>query len=155
MCSIAPAADQMRLLLRRMERPNDARAARAFALSWFTGWTANQLAGASEDALAPLQEQLASWAALLGGHPVADVLARVWTETGVVARTLRSDDGDRNVTDLDHLAELLQGAAPHGRAGVAGLLATLEAKPRRKPTPTSREAQPPVGSSPRPTPSRS
>jgi exodeoxyribonuclease V beta subunit len=125
----APAADQMRLLLRGIERPNDARAVRAFALSWFVGWTANQVAEASDDALAPLQEQLASWATLLASRPVADVLARIWTETEVVARTLGSNDGDRNVTDLDHLAEFLRGAAPHGHAGVSALAAALEATP--------------------------
>jgi exodeoxyribonuclease V beta subunit len=128
----APAADQMRLLLRGIERPNDARAVRAFALSWFIGWSANQVAEASDDALAPLQEQLASWATLLADHPVADVLARIWTETEVVARTLRSVDGDRNVTDLDHLAELLRGVAPHGYAGVPALAAALEAPPEEE-----------------------
>jgi exodeoxyribonuclease V beta subunit len=128
----APAADQMRLLLGGILRPDDARAVRAFALSWFVGWTANQVAEATDEALAPLQEQLASWATLLAGRPVADVLARIWVETEVVARTLRSTDGDRNVTDLDHLAELLRGAAPHGRSGVSGLVAALEAKPEEE-----------------------
>jgi exodeoxyribonuclease V beta subunit len=128
----APAAHQMRLLLGGILRPDDARAVRAFALSWFVGWTANQVAEATDEALAPLQEQLASWATLLASRPVADALARIWRETEVVARTLRSNDGDRNVTDLDHLAELLRGAAPGGRSGVSGLVDALEARPEEE-----------------------
>ena len=123
----APAADQMRLLLRG-SAADDARAVRAFALSWFVGWTANQVAEASDDTRPPAG-QLSSWATLLASRPVADVLARIWTETEVVARTLGSNDGDRNVTDLDHLAETPAGCRPHGHAGVSALAAALEATP--------------------------
>jgi exodeoxyribonuclease V beta subunit len=125
----SPSAVQMRYLLHAMGRPSDARAVRTYALSWFVGWSADEIATASDDALVPLQEQLADWAALLSGHAVADVLARVWADTGVVARVLGAPDGDRNLTDLDHLAELLHGAVPHGMASVAGLLAVLDAEP--------------------------
>ncbi len=121
----SPAAEQLAVVLRAVERPGDPRVVRAFALSWFGGWTAEQVAVADDVALAPLQEMLSTWAALLATRSVADVLARVWSDTGVVARVLGQPDGDRNVTDLDHLAELLHGAAPHGRAAVAGLLALL------------------------------
>lgn len=127
----SPAALQMRYLLHAMDRPSDARIVRTYALSWFAGWSADQVASASDDALVPIQEQLADWAALFIGHPVADVLGRVWADTGVVARVLGAPDGDRDLTDLDHLAELLHGAVPHGTASVAGLLAVLDAEPDR------------------------
>jgi exodeoxyribonuclease V beta subunit len=123
------SALQLRYLLHAMDRPSDARIVRLYALSWFAGWSADRVATASDDALVPLQEQLADWAALFTGHPVADVLARVWADTGVVARVLGAPDGDRDLTDLDHLAELLHGAVPHGMASVAALLAVLDAEP--------------------------
>jgi len=125
----SPAAGQFRYLLAAMARPSDARIVRAYALSWFVGWSADQVATTADDALVPLQEQLADWAALLVDHAVADVLARVRTETGVVPRVLAAPDGDRNLTDLDHLAELLHGSVPRGMAGVPGLLAVLDATP--------------------------
>ncbi len=125
----SPAAMQLRYLLQAMGRPSDARSVRTYAMSWFVGWSADEAAAASDDALVPLQEQLADWARHLGDHAVADVLARVWTDTGVVARVLGAPDGDRNLTDLDHLAELLHGSAPGVIVGVPGLLAILDAEP--------------------------
>ncbi len=122
----SPAADQMRWLLHAMARPSDPRRARAYALSWFGGWSAEQVATASDSELTDIQENLRDWSERLATHPVADVLARVWSTSGVVATVLRSPDGDRDMTDLDHLAELLQGSTPTGRSNVAGLLAALD-----------------------------
>ena len=123
------AADQLRLLLAAMERPSDVARVRAHALSWFVPWTARQVADASDEDLAVLQERLAVWSSDLGSRPVAEVLASIWTETGVVARVLGEFDGDRNVTDLDHLAELLHNSSLQGISGVAGLLAVLDDPP--------------------------
>ncbi len=123
------AADQLRLLLAAMERPSDLGRVRAYALSWFVPWSAAEVASASDGELALLQEDLAEWAARLADRPVAEVLARIWAQTGVVARVLGQFDGDRNVTDLDHLAELMHASAPQGLSGVAGLLALLDRPP--------------------------
>jgi exodeoxyribonuclease V beta subunit len=123
------AADQLRLLLAAMERPSDLGRVRAYALSWFVPWSAAEVASASDGELARLQEDLADWAARLADRPVAEVLAGVWAQTGVVARLLGQFDGDRNVTDLDHLAELMHARAPQGLSGVAGLLALLDHPP--------------------------
>ena len=123
------AADQLRLLLAAMERPSDLGRVRAYTLSWFASWSPERLAGASDEQLAGLQEQLADWSDRLARQPVAEVLAAVRAETDVVARLLGGFDGDRNVTDLDHLAELLHEAAPQGMSGVSGLLSFLDRPP--------------------------
>ena len=123
------AADQMRLLLSAMERPSDLGRTRAYALSWFESWPAEEVAHASDDDLAALQEKLSDWAARLGSRPVAEVLSTIWGQTDVVARLLGAFDGDRNVTDLDHLAELLHDGSGPGMSGVAGLTALLEHPP--------------------------
>ena len=129
----SPAADQMRWLLDAMTRPSDPRRARTYALSWFGGWSADEVAAASDADLSAIQEDLRDWSERLATHPVADVLARVWSASGVVATVLSSPDGDRNMTDLDHLVELLHRSTPTGRSNVAGLLATLDnSGPRRR-----------------------
>ena len=123
------AADQLRWLLEAMGRPSDPRRVRMFALSWFVGWGVEEVASASDAVLVDLQEQLRQWSEMLATHTVADVLTRVWSESGVVPRVLRGPGGDRNVTDLDHVGELLHGATPTGRSGVAGMLSVLDAEP--------------------------
>jgi exodeoxyribonuclease V beta subunit len=123
------AADQVRLLLSAMERPSDLGRVRSFALSWFEYWTPQRVARANDEELATLQERLADWTSRLAYQPVAEVLAAIWAETDVVSRLLGMYDGDRNVTDLDHLAELLHEHAAQGISGVAGLLALLDHPP--------------------------
>ena len=125
----SPAADQLRYLLAAMDRPSDTRRVRTFALSWFVGWGADRLASATEMELAALQEQLRDWSDMLATRTAAEVLARVWTQTGVVPRVLGAPDGDRHLTDLDHLAELFYGATPGGLTSVASMLAFLDTEP--------------------------
>ena len=122
----SPAADHLRWLLHALARPADPRRVRMFALSWFAGYAADEVAAMSEPAMEAMQEQLRLWSEMFGIHSVADTFARVWAENGVVPRVLAAADGDRNMTDLDHLVELLQGLSPGGRSGVAGLLSVLD-----------------------------
>jgi len=123
------AAMQVRYLLGAMERPGDLRRVRTYALSWFEQWTIDQVAAADDRSLAVLQDRLTTWSTRLADRPVVEVLAQVWRETGVVAKVLGQVDGDRNVTDLDHLAEVLDDGAPQGRSSVAGLIAVLSSPP--------------------------
>ena len=52
--------------------------------------------------------------------------AQVWSETDVAARVLASSDGDRNLTDLDHIASLVQASSIARRPTAVGLLALLD-----------------------------
>jgi exodeoxyribonuclease V beta subunit len=128
----APAADQMRWLLHALSRPADPRRVRMYALSWFAGRSATEVASMAEADMEAMQEQLRQWSEMLGTHSVADTFARVWAESGVVPRVLGAADGDRNMTDLDHLVELLEGLSTSGRTGVAGLLSVLDTEPQRE-----------------------
>jgi exodeoxyribonuclease V beta subunit len=123
------AASQMRFLLHAMERPGDLRRVRTFALSWFERWSIEKVATSDDVALAGLQDRLTTWALRLGERSVAEVLTEVWERTGVVASVLGAPDGDRNATDLDHLAELLHSGSAQGRSGVAGLVHLLDQAP--------------------------
>ena len=80
----------------------------------------------------PCRRQLRQWSEMLGSHSVADTFARVWSESGVVPEVLAAADGDRNMTDLDHLVELFAGVSAGGRSGVAGLLSLLDTEPRHE-----------------------
>ncbi len=128
----SPAADHMRWLLHALARPADPHRVRMFALSWFAGLGAAEVADLAEASMEAMQEQLRQWSEMLGTHSVADTFARVWSESGVVPRVLGAVDGDRNMTDLDHLVELLEGLSPAGRRGVAGLLSVLDTEPQRE-----------------------
>jgi exodeoxyribonuclease V beta subunit len=123
----SPAVEHWRWLLEALLRPSEPARARLFALSWFGGRTPDWVAGASDEELGALQDRLASWAETLAASGVVDLVRRVWSETGVAARVLARPDGDRDVTDLGHIGELLQGGTS-GPASVAGLLALLDAE---------------------------
>ncbi len=101
------AAGHWHRLLQALARPADSRRARAATTSWFFGWDANRLAAASEEELNAVQERLHHWGEHLSSAGVAAFVGRVWAETSVAARVLALHDGDRAMTDLDHLAELL------------------------------------------------
>ena len=73
-----------------------------------------------------MQDRLYRWAQLLETNGVVDFCAHVWSESDVTTRVLETPDGDRNLTDLDHLAQLLQASASGHRPGPVGLLAALE-----------------------------
>jgi exodeoxyribonuclease V beta subunit len=123
-----PAADQWRLLVSALVRPSDPDRARAFALSWFMGWSAREIDEADEAALALLHEQLARWADILASHGVAPFVRRVMADSLVVARLLHQDEGDRRVTDLEHIGELLHALSPP-RPSATGLSALLIHEP--------------------------
>ena len=128
----SPAADHMRWLLHALGRPADPRRVRMYALSWFVGRCAAEVATLSEADMEAMQEQLRQWSEMLGTHSIADTFARVWSESGLVPRVLGAADGDRNMTDLDHLVELLAGVSTGGRSGVAALLSVLDTEPQRE-----------------------
>lgn len=125
----SPAATQWRWLLEGLARPADPSRARAAALSWFVGWTAEQVATADDAALAQVQDRLHRWADRLSDGGVSALVREVWGESGVAARLLGRPDGDRDLTDLDHLAELLRTEATGSAGSVASLLGVLDSQP--------------------------
>ncbi len=129
----SPAADQWRVLLQALARPSDPRRARALALSWFGGRSAAWVADAPDEELAALQDLAHGWADGLARNGTDELVRRVWSESGVVARVLARPDGDRSATDLEHIAELLRTTTATARPGVSGLLAALDTDPEVEP----------------------
>ena len=101
------ASTHFHRLLAAVARPADVRRARAAALSWFFGWDAGRVDAATDAELGAVQVKLHSWGETLSGRGVAGFVGQVWAETSVASRVLALPDGDRAMTDLDHIAELL------------------------------------------------
>ena len=120
------AAVQLRWLLDAMVRPSDPRRARTFALSWFGGRDMAWVGGATDADLVSLQERLHRWNVVVTTTGLVDLLRKVWNETAVIESLLRRPGGERDVTDLEHLAELLRMSLGDGPVSAAGLLAALD-----------------------------
>jgi exodeoxyribonuclease V beta subunit len=115
-----PAGDWLRLL-EALERPSSAPRARAAALTPFLGWSAEEVASAGEDRLEELHRRLHAWARLLRTRGVAALAETVTLVEGLPERMLRLHDGERRLTDLRHVAQLLHEAAMAEHAGVTAL----------------------------------
>jgi exodeoxyribonuclease V beta subunit len=119
-----PARDWLRLL-EALERPTSAPRARAAALTPFLGWTAAQVAAADEDAWEDVHRRLHHWARILRVRGVATLAETITLVEGLPARVLARADGERRLTDLRHVAQLLHAAATADRLGVTALTGWL------------------------------
>ena len=104
-----PARDWLRLL-EALERPTARDRASLAALTCFVGWTPQKVATAGEDEWEDLHWSLHQWAALLRDRGIASLYARVSSTYGVPARVLAGPSGERAMTDLRHVAQLLHEA---------------------------------------------
>jgi exodeoxyribonuclease V beta subunit len=119
------AARHWLALLEALERPADSGPARAAALTPFLAWPASTLAGADEAALGELHARLREWAAVLRGQGVAALLETIARGERLTARLLSLPDGERALTDLRHIGQLLQAAAGEEQLAGAALIAWL------------------------------
>jgi exodeoxyribonuclease V beta subunit len=116
----APARDWLRVL-EALERPSATVKARTAALTPFLGWSAERIAGASEEDLDGIHRQLHRWSRILRDSGVAALAEAITVEEGLAARMLAIDDGERRLTDVRHLAQLLHRAASTERLGITAL----------------------------------
>lgn len=128
------AADQWRVLLAALDRPTSGSAVRRAALSWFGGLSAADVAmlDSDEDRLAQLFETYRTWSILLAEKGLPALLSRVRAE-GMAITVLSSTGGERDLTDLEHVAELLQSATagrPTSAGALLGILDELERSSR-------------------------
>ncbi|MBI2703681.1 MAG: UvrD-helicase domain-containing protein [Actinobacteria bacterium] len=120
-----PVARDWWVLLEALERPSAPARVRALALSSFVGWNAEEVAVASDRDWELLHARVHRWSALLRQRGVASLLELVTRTEALPSRVLRRADGERLVTDLRHIGELLHLEAHSGRLGVAALTAWL------------------------------
>jgi exodeoxyribonuclease V beta subunit len=120
----APARDWLRLL-EAIERPSSPARAASAALTPFLGWSTERVASASEEDREELHRRLHQWARVLRVKGVASLTETVTLVEGLPERVLRTADGERELTDLRHVGQLLHAAATTERMGAAALTSWL------------------------------
>ncbi|MGQ0630867.1 MAG: UvrD-helicase domain-containing protein [Sporichthyaceae bacterium] len=105
-----PAAGEWLALLEAVESPSRSPVVRRLAVSAFIGLDAHALVTGGEAVHDTLVEQLRRWARVLADHGPAGLFARIDAERGTCARLLAVAGGERVVTDLRHIADVLHAA---------------------------------------------
>jgi exodeoxyribonuclease V beta subunit len=114
------ARDWLRLL-EAIERPAATVRARTVALTPFLGWTAERVAAASEGEWEQVHRRLHRWSRVLRDSGVAALTEAIAAGEELAGRVLAVSDGERRLTDLNHLGQLLHRAAAAERLGVTAL----------------------------------
>ncbi len=118
------AAGQWRTLLDALEHPGSDGAVRRAALSWFDSFDATTLAALdrpdADDRLAELFDRYRDWSRLLTDSGLPALLGALRAH-GLSRRVLSRRGGERDLTDVEHIAELLQSRTA-GRPTTAGTL---------------------------------
>lgn len=120
-----PASRDWLRLLQAIERPASSARARAASLTPFLGWTAEQLCGADDAELEELHRRIHLWARLLREQGIASLLQAITVTEGLPARILSFEDGERALTDVRHVGQLLHAAATTQHLGASALTAWL------------------------------
>jgi exodeoxyribonuclease V beta subunit len=107
--STEPAREWLQLL-EALERPTSRDRASLVALTSFVGWSAERVATAREDEWEDLHWSLHRWAALLRDQGIASLYETVSSSHHVPGRVLARASGERFMTDLRHVAQLLHEA---------------------------------------------
>jgi exodeoxyribonuclease V beta subunit len=118
------AALEWLTLLEALEQPQRVTRVRAAALTAFVGQTATGLDSGADALTDTLAEQLRAWAEVVRARGVAAVLEAA-NAHGLTARVLGLVDGERQLTDLRHIAEVLHEVALTQRLGVVALVGWL------------------------------
>jgi exodeoxyribonuclease V beta subunit len=121
----SPAAGEWLRLIDAIERPASALRARSAALTCFLGWSAQRVALAREDEWEDVHRRLHEWGRVLRDRGVASLTERITLTEGLPGRVLCIADGERRMTDLRHIAQLLHAAATSEQLGTAALAAWL------------------------------
>jgi exodeoxyribonuclease V beta subunit len=118
------AAMQWEILLRALERPNSVRAARSAAIGWFVALAPEALVAMDDDALSSIQQRFQDWARLVEQRGLPALVTEL-RRNGLAAHVLGRLGGDRDLTDVEHISELLHEATGGARVTAAALLHAL------------------------------
>ncbi len=122
---LTEAGDDWVVLLEALEQPHRPERVRAAGLTAFVGLSAAELSAGGEALTERLGDRLRDWVELLGTRGVAAVFEVAVSAGGLTRRVLDVEDGERLLTDLRHLAELLHDRMTREGVGLTGLLAWL------------------------------
>jgi exodeoxyribonuclease V beta subunit len=108
-------------LLEALERPASTIRARTAAATPFLGWSGERIATAGEPEWEEVHRRLHRWSRILRESGVAALTEAIVVSENLAARMLAETAGERRVTDLNHIAQLLHHAASAERLGVTAL----------------------------------
>nr|MBA3525052.1 UvrD-helicase domain-containing protein [Geodermatophilaceae bacterium] len=120
-----PSATDWLYLLQAMEQPHRQGRVRLAALTPLFGWSAAELAEAGDDEVARVGARLRKWSALFARAGFAAVFERLAAQTRLEERLLGRRAGERQLTDLRHLAQTLNRAAVEEALGLTALTGWL------------------------------
>ena len=121
----SPAAGSWLRLLEAIEEPTSRSRVAALALTPWIGMTVMELAEADERTWEGLHSRAYRWAATLATRGVAALHRSITTSEGLPARVAGTAGGERDLTDLGHLAELLHQESVAGHMGVRSMRSWL------------------------------
>jgi exodeoxyribonuclease V beta subunit len=117
-------------LLEALQEPTSRSRLVAVALTPFVGMTVEQVSSASEAGWEDLYERVLGWAGVLAGRGVAALHRAITDGEGLPGRVLSVEGGERLLTDLGHVAQLLHAEATAGQLGAASLRTWLATRIR-------------------------
>ncbi|WP_344774964.1 UvrD-helicase domain-containing protein [Nocardioides panacisoli] len=127
---LTTAGEEWLSLLAALEAPHRSALVRAAALTCFFGHSAVELDEGGETLTARVADTLRGWALLLRGRGVA-ALVEAAEERGLTRRVLARTGGERLLTDLRHLGQLLHEMAVREDLGLTALLEWFRDERRR------------------------
>ena len=141
------AARDWLALLEALERPTSALRAHTAALTPFFGWSAERIVSAEDDPWAweDVHRRLHDWARVLRDRGVAALQETITLAESLAARVLAAYEGERRLTDLRHLGQLLHAAASQEQLGTTALTSWLRTQIADAAGGRGRGAQPPPG----------
>jgi exodeoxyribonuclease V beta subunit len=123
----SPAAEDWLCLLEAFDQPHRPGMVRAAAATMFFGETAESLAAGGDALTDRVADTLREWAAHARERGVAAIFEAAKL-SGMGDRVLSWADGERHMTDLAHIAQLLQEAAHRDHLGLPALRDWLRAR---------------------------
>ncbi|HZT64692.1 MAG TPA: UvrD-helicase domain-containing protein [Acidimicrobiales bacterium] len=112
-------------LLEALEQPASRPRAAAVALTPFIGMVAEEVAAAGEEVWEDVHSRLHRWADTLRRRGVSTLFRSVTHEGSLPGRVLAAEEGERELTDLSHVAQLLHAEGAAGQLGPPALRAWL------------------------------
>jgi exodeoxyribonuclease V beta subunit len=116
-----PSARAWLRLLEALERPASTVRARTAAATPFLGWSGERIATAAEPEWEEVHRRLHRWSRILRDSGVAALTEAIAVGEDLAARVLADTTGERDLTDVGHVAQLLHNAAGAERLGVTAL----------------------------------
>ncbi|MGN6252702.1 MAG: UvrD-helicase domain-containing protein [Marmoricola sp.] len=118
---LSEAGEDWLVLLEAMEQPQRSGRIRALALTPFLGVSATELDAGGDTATDHAAETVRGWLDLFRSRGIAAVHEAIVAD-GLAGRVRARSDGERRLTDLQHLGQVLHDVAHRDRLGLSALL---------------------------------